>query len=202
MEMLSDIQRGIQSVEERRIVRSGATVEEYLAFENASEERHEFHNGDIIAMPGNTSYHERLIFKILRSLGNQLDDDAYMIFPSNLKVMIPTYNRYVYPDVTIVRGEAEYKDAGKRELLNPTVVIEILSPSTAEFDLTQKFEYYRSIPLLEEIVYFESEQAFAQLFRKNTSGRWEIIEIENGVVELASVQAGISLTDVYPQSRS
>jgi Uma2 family endonuclease len=187
--------------EEHRVVRSGVGVEEYLAFENASEERHEFHNGDIIAMPGNTGYHEHLMFKIMLALGKHIAAPEYWIFGSNLKTMIPTYNRYVYPDVTIVRGEAAYNDAGKRELLNPTVVIEVLSPSTADFDLTRKFEYYRSIPSLEEIAYFEPERAFAQLFRKNAQGRWEIVEIENGIVEFASVQARISLTEIYPPNR-
>ncbi len=185
--------------EERRIVRTGATVEEYLAFENASEDRHEFHNGDIIAMPGNTSYHERLIFKILRNLGNQLDDDAYMIFPSNLKVMIPSYNRYVYPDITIVRGEGEFQDHEQRELLNPAVIIEILSPSTAQHDLTDKFEYYRSIPSLEEVTFFAQDRIDAILHRKTNQGQWELVEIENGRVELASVQAHISLAEIYPK---
>ncbi len=182
--------------EEARIVRTGATVEEYLAFENASEERHEFHNGDIIAMPRNTGYHEELSIALASALLTQVRGTA-RVFGSNLKIMIPTYNRYVYPDVTIVRGEAAYNDAGKRELLNPTVIIEILSPSTADFDLTRKFEYYRSIPSLEEIAYFEPEQPFVQLFRKNAHGRWELIESENGVVEFASVQATVRLTEMY-----
>ncbi|TAE29275.1 MAG: Uma2 family endonuclease [Candidatus Kapaibacterium sp.] len=184
---------------ENRIVRRGATREEYLEFENTNKERHEFHNGDIIAMPGNTGYHEELNAEIIAVLLAQLRGRA-KVFASNLKTMIPTYNRYVYPDVTVVRGEAEYNDAGKRELLNPTVIIEVLSPSTADFDLTRKFEYYRSIPSLEEVAYFEPEQAFVQLFRKNAHGRWEIIELENGVVEFASVQAHISLAEIYPKA--
>ncbi len=186
---------------ERKIVRTGATVEEYLAFENASEERHEFHNGDIIAMPGNTGYHEHLMFKIMFAIGKHIAAPEYWIFGSNLKTMIPTYNRYVYPDVTIVRGEAQYNDAGKRELLNPTVILEILSPSTAEFDLTDKFEYYRSIPSLEEVAFFDQQRPSVRLFRRNAHGRWEIIEIENGVIEFASVQANISLAEIYPPNR-
>ncbi len=187
--------------EVRRLVRSGATATEYLAFENASEERHEFHNGDIIAMPGNTSYHERLVFKILRSLGNQLTDNEYMIFPSNLKTMIPTYNRFVYPDITIVRGEGAFQDHEQRELLNPTAIIEILSPSTAHRDLTDKFTYYQSIASLEEVAFFAQDRAYVEIFRKNTDGRWEMVEIKNGIVEFASVQANINLVEVYPQSR-
>jgi Uma2 family endonuclease len=187
--------------EERRVVRSGATVEEYLAFENVSEERHEFHNGDIIIMPGNTSSHERLVYKILRALGNQLPDEEYAVFPSNLKIMIPAYSCFVYPDITIVRGADEYSDTEQRELLNPTAIIEILSPSTAEYDRSQKFEYYRSIASLEEVAFFAQDRINAELFRKNAQGRWEIVEIENGIVEFASVQASISLAEIYPLNR-
>ncbi len=184
---------------EPRIVRTGATREEYLAFENASEDRHEFYNGDIIAMPGNTGYHEELNAEIIAVLLAQLRGRA-KVFASNLKTMIPTYNRYVYPDVTIVRGEAEYNDAGKRELLNPTVIIEVLSPSTEQHDLTDKFEYYRSIPSLEEVAFFAQDRIDAILYRKTSQGQWELVEIENGRVELASVQAHISLAEIYPNA--
>lgn len=187
--------------EEHTVVRTGTSVAEYLAFENASEERHEFHNGEIIIVPGNTSYHERLVFKILRAFGNQLPDSDYSVFSSNLKTMIPTYNRFVYPDITIVRGQDKYRDEGKRELLNPTVIIEILSPSTAKYDVTDKFEYYRSIPSLEEIAFFEAERPFGQLFRKNIEGRWNEIISEDGVFTFTSLQASISLAEIYPQAR-
>ncbi len=186
--------------EERRVVRSGVGVEEYLAFENASEERHEFHNGDIVAMPGNTGYHEELSIEIAASLLMQVRGRA-KVFGSNLKVMIPTYNRYVYPDLSIVRGMPEYSDEGKRELLNPTVIIEILSPSTADFDVTDKFTYYQSIPSLEEVAFFAQDRAHAELFRKNADGRWEMVESKNGMVEFASVQANISLAEIYPPNR-
>lgn len=186
---------------ERTVLRTGASAAEYLAFENASEERHEFHNGDILTMLGNTGYHEHLMFKIMFALGKQLSDPEYWVFGSNLKTMIPTYNRFVYPDVTIVRGEVQYKDDNKRELLNPTVIIEILSPSTAEYDLTDKFEYYRSIASLEEIAFFAQDNPKAELFRKNAAGRWEVVEIENGVVYFDSAQASISLAEIYPQAR-
>ena len=186
--------------EERRVVRSGATVAEYLAFENASEERHEFHNGDIIAMPGNTGHHEEINAEIIAVLLTQVRGRA-KVFSSNLKTMIPTYNRYVYPDITIVRGEPEFADPTRTELLNPTVIIEVLSPNTAEHDLTDKFEYYRSIPSLEEVAFFAQDRIHAELFRKNAQGRWELVEIENGIVEFASVQAAVSLTEIYPQTR-
>jgi Uma2 family endonuclease len=118
-----------------------------------------------------------------------------------LKTMIPTYNLFVYPDITIVRGKPEFSDAKHTQLLNPTVIIEILSPSTAHRDLTDKFEYYRSIASLEEVAFFAQDRINAELFRKNAQGRWEIVEIENGIVEFASMQATVSLAEIYPPNR-
>ena len=86
-------------------------------------------------------------------------------------------------------------------MLNPTVIIEILSPSTAEYDLTDKFEYYRGISSLQEVAFFTQDRINAELFRKNAQGRWEIVEIENGIVKFASVQATVSLAEIYPSNR-
>ena len=98
-----------------------------------------------------------------------------------------------------MRGAPEFTDDRRTQLRNPTVIIEVLSDSTAEYDLSEKFEYYRSLPSLEEIAFFAQDRPAAQLFRKNTRGRWELIEVENGALEFASVQANVRLSDVYPQ---
>nr|MCU0427334.1 Uma2 family endonuclease [Candidatus Kapabacteria bacterium] len=161
--------------QEYRVIRTGATVEEYFAFEDKSEFRHEFHNGDIVAMPGNTGYHEELNAELIAALLGQLRKRA-KVYGSNLKTMIPTYNRYVYPDITVVSGEPEFADAKRTQLLNPTVIIEILSGGTEDYDRSDKFEYYRSIPSLQEVAFFAQDRAHAELFRKNANGRWEIIE--------------------------
>ncbi|MFY7999771.1 MAG: Uma2 family endonuclease [Candidatus Kapaibacteriota bacterium] len=187
--------------EERRVVRSGVGVEEYMEFEAMAEERHEFHNGEIIAMPGASPFHENLIIEIALVLRSQLQKPDYTMYSSGLKVAVPTYNRVLYPDISIVRGEPEFIQNKGYQLTNPTVIIEILSPSTAAYDLSDKFEYYRSIPSLEEIVFFEQKSPSVRLFRLNAQGRWEIVDIENGIVEFASVQAKISLTEIYPPNR-
>ncbi len=187
--------------EERRVVRSGVSVEEYMEFENASEERHEFHNGDIITMPGASPFHENLIVRLFLALGKYLAEPDYTMYSSGLKVAVPTYKRVLYPDISIVRGEPNFINDKGYQLTNPTVIIEILSPSTAAYDLSDKFEYYRSLPSLKEIAFFEQKSPSVRLFRLNAHGRWEIIEIENGIVEFASVQVTISLAEIYPQNR-
>lgn len=187
--------------EERTVVRSGATVEEYMEFENTTEERHEFHNGDIVIMPGDSPFHERLIMRLAYILGNQLPEPEYTTYGSGLKVAVPTYNRVLYPDISIVRGEPAFIQHHGYQLTNPTVIIEILSPSTAGYDLSDKFDYYRSIPSLEEIAFFEQQTPSVRLFHLNTQGRWELVEPENGLIEFASVQATVSLAEIYPLFR-
>ncbi|TAE29277.1 MAG: Uma2 family endonuclease [Candidatus Kapaibacterium sp.] len=182
---------------ENRIVRSGVSVEEYMEFENTTEERHEFHNGDIITMPGASPFHENLIVRLFLALGKHLAEPDYTMYSSGLKVAVPTYKRVLYPDISIVRGEPNFINEKGYQLINPTVIIEILSPSTAAYDLSDKFEYYRSLASLEEIAFFEQQSPSVRLFRLNAHGRWEIIEIENGVVEFTSVQATISLAEIY-----
>ncbi len=185
---------------ERRIVRTGATVEEYLALEEEHYEKYEFHNGEIISMPGGTSEHSQCNAALTALLFFQVRQQGNTLFTSDMRVNIPTYNRYVYPDITIVRGEPAFADAKRTQLLNPTIIIEVLSTSTADYDRSDKFEYYRSIASLEEVAFFAQDRAHAELFRKNAHGRWEIVEIENGVVEFASVQATISLAETYPKA--
>ncbi len=187
--------------EGRTVVRTGATVEEYMIFEDTTEVRHEFHNGDITIMPGASPFHENLIIEIALILRMQLRKPDYTMYSSGLKIAVPTYNRILYPDISIVRGEPTFIQHHGYQLTNPTVIIEILSPSTAGYDLSDKFDYYRSIPSLEEIAFFEQQTPSARLFRLNTQGRWELVEPENGLIEFASVQAVVSLAEIYSPSR-
>lgn len=191
--------------DERRIIRTGASVADYLALEEVDNEKYEFHNGEVVSMPDGTYQHlligSRIIGLFYKYLALSTPSDEIVVLSSDMRVNIPTYNRFVYPDVSIVRGEPTFADAKRTQLLNPTVIIEVLSESTANYDRSEKFEYYRSLASLEEIAFFAQDRPHAELFRKNTNGRWELIEIENGVVEFASVQATVSLAEIYPSNR-
>ncbi|MCU0427333.1 MAG: Uma2 family endonuclease [Candidatus Kapabacteria bacterium] len=164
--------------DEYRVIRTGASVAEYLALEEEHQTKYEYHNGDIVAMPGGTSEHSSCNAALTALLFFQARKQGNRLFTSDMRVNIPTYNRYVYPDLTIVRGAPEFADAKRTQLLNPTVIIEVLSGSTEDYDRSDKFEYYRSIPSLQEVAFFAQDRAHAELFRKNANGRWEIIEAE------------------------
>jgi Uma2 family endonuclease len=115
-----------------------------------------------------------------------------------LKLSIPSYKKIVYPDVMIILGDEEFMDNDSMRLANPVVVIEVLSKSTAKYDRTDKFEYYRSIPSVQEIVFITQNERFVELYRRQNGG-WMILDIAdaNTILHLESVQASISLDDLY-----
>jgi Uma2 family endonuclease len=183
--------------EERRIVRSGATVEEYMTFENTTEERHEFHNGDIIILPSHSAGKSLIITNIIVGLGLHLCRQGH-IYASMLKLSIPSYKKIVYPDVMITLGEEVFVEDDSMRLQNPVVVIEVLSKSTAKYDRTDKFEYYSSIPSVQEIVFITQNERFVELYRRQNGG-WMMFDIADSgaVLHLESVQASLSLDDLY-----
>jgi len=185
------------AAEERRIVRSGATVEEYMEFENTTEERHEFHNGDIIIMPGVQHKHAIIVANLMGILFPQLRGRG-RIYSEMLKLSIPAYKKIIYPDVMITQGEEEFVENDSMRLQNPIVVIEVLSKGTAKYDRTDKFEYYRSIPSVQEIVFITQNERFVELYRRQNGG-WMMFDIADSgaVLHLESVQASVSLDDIY-----
>lgn len=183
--------------EEFRIVRTGTTVEEYMEFESSSEERHEFHNGDIIAMPGVHHNHAIIVANLLILLGPQLRGRG-RIYSEMLKLNIPAYEKIVYPDVMITLGEEEFVNSDSMRLTNPVVIIEVLSPSTARYDKSDKFEYYRSLPSVQEIVFVAQDEHYVEIYSRQSNG-WLIQDISGteGVLSLGSVQVSLTLDDLY-----
>lgn len=183
--------------DEHRVVRSGATVKEYMEFENTTEERHEFHNGDIIIMPGVHHKHAIIVANLMGILFPQLRGRG-RIYSEMLKLNIPAYKKIVYPDVMITLGEEEFVENDSMRLQNPIVVIEVLSKSTAKYDRTDKFEYYRSILSVQEIVFITQNERFVELYRRQNGG-WMMFDIADSgaALHLESVQASIFLDDLY-----
>ena len=183
--------------EERRVVRSGVGVEEYMEFENTTEERHEFHNGDIISLPSYNAGTSLIITNIVVGFGKQVRGCGN-IYAAMLKLNIPAYKKIVYPDVMITLGAEEFVNNDSMSLQNPIVVIEVLSKGTAKYDQTDKFEYYRSLPSVQEIVFIRQNECFVTLYRRQNGG-WMMLDMtdSDAVLHLESVQATISLDDPY-----
>ena len=183
------------------------TAEEYLEFESASVEKHEYYRGEIfpmhghgefLAMSGAGNNHNEIFSNLFLSIGNQLKGKKCRPYGSDMRMHIPENTLYTYPDISIYCKDPVDKPGGDNAT-NPTVIIEILSASTRNYDMGGKFALYRDIPTLKEYILVDSESTNVYVFRINESGHWELEEYKktNEVMNIKSVQISIPLTDIY-----
>jgi Uma2 family endonuclease len=176
------------------------TPEEYLAFEDAAPERHEYFDGRIYAMTGSSVSHARITRNVLISLGTQLRARRCEVFDSHIKVHVEASGLYTYPDVSALCGEARFESETRGILLNPSVIVEVLSPSTESYDRGEKFDQYQRIPSLREYVLVSQDRMRVQRFvRDDASVAWAMTKVEelDAVVDLPSVGRAVALRDVY-----
>ena len=143
------------------------TVEEYLAFEGASLEKHEYLDGRIYAMSGAMPNHNRVSANVLASLHAQFRGRGCEVFGSDMKVRVPATGLYTYPDVTALCGEARFDPGDQGVLLNPSVIVEVLSPSTEAYDRGTKFSHYRKIDSLREYVLIAQDRVRVERYARD-----------------------------------
>ena len=174
------------------------TREEYLAFEETAEERHEWYKNEAFAMSGGTRNNSLLASNVLFALRSALRGSDCLVFQSDLRVQVQAEGLYTYPDITVVCGGEQYETEKQTTLLNPTLIVEVLSESTERYDRGRKFAFYRAIPSLQAYVLVAQDRASVEVFRKGTDGHWTLFEPDDeGTIELASIGATLRLTDVY-----
>ena len=170
---------------------------EYLAFERTAEGKHELWDGEVYAMSGASLSHNRIVRNLVRRLGNALDGSDCEVLPSDMRVRIPRANRYVYPDVTVVCGPPQL-DGEADVLVNPRMVIEVLSPSTAAFDRGDKFAGYRSIPSVQEIVLVTQDAYRVESYVRQPDDSWVLREhVGDQSVPLGPVPSPLPLPLIY-----
>jgi Uma2 family endonuclease len=174
------------------------TLSEYLDIERRSDEKHEYFAGEVFAMAGASPNHNVLVHNVGRALGNALDDTPCRVFSSDQRVKTKS-TLYTYPDVTVVCAEPEYEQTEPATLLNPLLIVEVLSPSTAVKDLGFKFEHYRSIPSLKTYVLVDQDRMFVQVYERHESGGWLFRSYDQSqeVIRLTSIKKEILLGDLY-----
>lgn len=175
------------------------SVEAYLALDRSSADKHELWDGSVYAMTGASLAHNRLVRNLIVSLTRALEGKPCEVLPSDLRVRIPNQARYLYPDLSIVCGLPELEDDRSDTLVNPQVVIEVLSDSTEAFDRGQKFEAYRSIPSLAEYVLVAQDSARIDHFARDTErGIWALHPYAEGdTLVLPSLGIGVELAEIY-----
>lgn len=175
------------------------SIEEYLVAERAGTEKHEYYKGEIFAMSGASISHNRIQMNVTREIGNALKGKSCDVFGSDLRVHIPSNSLFTYPDAVIVCGELQTLDDAFDTVLNPTVIFEILSPSTQSYDRGDKFNLYRAIPSLQEYVLIASETVGVEKYTRQDNGQWllqEWKEVSNAVL-LESISYALPLAEIY-----
>jgi Uma2 family endonuclease len=172
---------------------------EYLAFEQDCGRKHEYDNGDIFAMAGGSRRHNALALRI----GGALDAArgfGCLGFQSDQKVRVLATGRATYPDVTVVCGalEGDPADPSGATITNPSLLVEVLSPSTEQEDRGGKWQHYQLIPSLKEYLLVSSHERRIERYRRLTNGAWEYSETTEGTLELA-IGVRIDLNALYEQ---
>jgi Uma2 family endonuclease len=171
--------------------------EEYLAWERAQPEKHEYVGGDVFAMGGASLTHSGLVANLVGELHALLRGKPCVALPSDLRVRIPSTGAYTYPDVSIVCGRPELEDSARDTLLNPTVLIEVLSPTTEAYDRGKKFEGYRSIASLRDYLLVSSTEILVEHFARQEDGAWLLRVYRAGERVTLSIGVELSVDELY-----
>ena len=173
------------------------TVEDYLAFDEASEIRNEYIDGELYPMPGGTGSHNALVGAIIGNLFRLLETLDCTVYASQMRVRIDA-SKYVYPDVSVVCGESRFEDENEVTLLNPTVVVEVTSPSSHAYDHTTKLELYGAVPSIEGYLILDQERVFAECYTRADSG-WHLRQFSDlaDVIRLDPLGIALPLAQAY-----
>jgi Uma2 family endonuclease len=177
------------------------TIAEYLEMELHAAERHEYHYGEILAMSGGSDTHSFVIANVIREFGNQLKGKPCSVAEGNLRVRNRREPRYVYPDASVVCDDREYDpdDPNRHTILNPRVIVEVLSPSKEAYDRGDKFEYYQGIESLQEYVLIAQDRPSAQSFLRQRDGTWSMMGVNGleGHLNVRCLGMKIPLAEIY-----
>ena len=176
------------------------TPEDYLIFEREAESRHEFIDGEIYAMAGESLPHSRICMNLAREVGNSLKGKSCEPLSPNMKVRTSTASLFSYPDLTIVCGEPQFHDMKKDVLVNPQVIFEVLSPSTAEYDRTTKFQKYQmGNETLTDYILVSQDKSFVENFKRQADNSWlytSYSELDD-ILIIETVECELSLREIY-----
>lgn len=176
------------------------TPDQYLEIERAAEFKSEYFDGEMFAMAGATEAHNLITVNVIGELRQQLKGRPCRTYASDMRVWIAKNGLYTYPDVVIVCGEPRFKEDRRDNLLNPTVLVEVLSPSTEAYDRGGKFALYRQLPSLQEYVLIAQDKRHIERYARQPDGSgWLLSEAsgEEGSLFLPAIGCRLALSEVY-----
>jgi Uma2 family endonuclease len=177
------------------------TPAEYLELEEKAEFRSEYRDGEIVPMAGGTTNHNQISGNVYANLKFSLKGQDYRVYISDVRLWIPPNRQYTYPDVMLIQGEPTYLENTTSTVTNPRLIVEVLSKSTGNYDRSEKFDYYRSIPTLQEYILIDQSRYHVIQYVKTSPTQWLLTDYNQaeGIVKLGSVDLDLSLNDIYDQ---
>jgi Uma2 family endonuclease len=175
------------------------SLEDYMAAERQAETKSEYLSGEVFAMSGASRQHNLIVWNLSGTLYAQLKGRGCEAYVGDMRVHIPATGLYTYPDIAVACGEPRFEDAALDTLLNPTLLIEVLSPSTEGYDRGKKAAHYRTLDSLREYVLVSQEEARVELLTRQKEGHWLLSEASrlDETVTLSSIGCTLRLADVY-----
>lgn len=184
------------------VTKTRFTLDEYRAMEETAQERHEYCNGEIITMSGGSEVHSAIACNLLIYLGFLLRDTDFRLYNSDLRVWIPEYKRGTYTDLMVVKGEPEFNADRTDEILNPLLIVEVLSPSTEAYDRGEKFRKYRSLASFYEYLLVSQTEPYIEQYhnldRPNSDRwQWQVYDGIDRAIVLHSLNIELPMSEVY-----
>lgn len=177
------------------------TPEEYLELEEKAEYKHEYRNGEILPITGETTNHNKIAGNFCAYLKFALRGQSYDIYIGDVRLWIPRYRLYTYPDVMLIQGNPVYTGTNTTTVMNPCLIAEVLSKSTKNYDQGEKIAAYRSIPELKEYILIDQAKYHVMRYVKTSKGQWLFTENESksAVLSLRSIEFKIAFSELYEQ---
>jgi Uma2 family endonuclease len=175
------------------------TPDEYLELEANADYKSEYRDGEVVPMTGGTTNHNELALNLAATLKLSLKKQNYKVYMGDVRLWIPEYRQYTYPDVMVLRGQPTYADDSKTTVMNPMLIADVLSKSTQNYDQGDKFMYYRSIPELCEYIVVDQRQHYVMQHTKTETGQWLLTEYRGieATLVLQNLPIELPLADLY-----
>lgn len=175
------------------------TPEMYLEIDRQSEIKHEYFNGEIFAMTGASRKHNLITANITASLNLQLKGRPCEVYASDMRVKVSASGLYTYPDVVVVCGEPIFEDKEIDTLINPTVIIEVISQSTEGYDRGEKSGNYRKLDSLSEYILISQNKSHIEHFVRQPDNQWLLSETDDvvAIIDLLSIRCKLAMADIY-----